>query len=461
MPDALALARDSHDLALRQLMELAAIPSVGTDPVHRQDTLRAARWLADEMGTVGLQQVDILPTGGNPVVYGEWLGAGGDAATVLLYAHYDVQPARREDGWNSEPFEPQLRDGRLFGRGVADDKSHCVVLLRAVAALLASEEGCPVNVRFLLEGEEESGSPNLLPFLRENRERLEADAAIIADGGFEDPDVPLIVTALRGIVALELGVSGPGTDLHSGIHGGIVHNPAQVIAEIVARLHHPDGRIAVPGFYDDVRQLSTRERELLAEGDMSDEDWQDLVGAPRDWGEPGYSRVERTGARPTLEINGIYGGYSGEGFKTVIPARAHAKISCRLVANQRPLRVYDLVCDFIRTIAPPTVTPEFRLLGSGDPVEIDIDSPFVMALQRAYTLHWPGPAGFRRTGGSVPIIAMFSEVPGIPSVTLGFSTSDSGIHGPNENYRVDMLNKGIDTTVRFLQEIARGHQAGN
>jgi len=179
MLDALALARDSHDLALRQLLELAAIPSVGTDPVHRQDTLRAAHWLADEMGTVGLQQVDILPTGGNPVVYGEWLGAGEDAATVLLYAHYDVQPARREDGWNSEPFEPQLRDGRLFGRGVADDKSHCVVLLRAVAALLASEEGCPVNVRFLLEGEEESGSPNLLPFLRENRERLQADAALI------------------------------------------------------------------------------------------------------------------------------------------------------------------------------------------------------------------------------------------------------------------------------------------
>lgn len=461
MPDALTLARDSHDLALQQLMELASIPSVGTDPAHRQDTLRAARWLADEMCAIGLQAVDVLPTAGNPVVYGEWSGAGEGAPTVLLYAHYDVQPARREDGWDSEPFEPQLRDGRLYGRGVSDDKSHCIMLLRAVAALLASDEGCPVNLRFLLEGEEESGSPNLLPFLRDNRERLQADTAVIADGGFEDPDEPLIVTALRGIVALELCVSGPAADLHSGIHGGIVHNPAQVIAEIVARLHHPDGRIAVPGFYDDVRQLSARERELLAEGDMSDEDWHDLVGAPSDWGEPGYSRVERTGARPTLEINGIYGGYSGDGFKTVIPAQARAKISCRLVANQRPQEIHDLVCDYIRTIAPPTVTLDFVLLGSGDPVEIDIDSPVVRALQRAYALHWPGPVGFRRTGGSVPIIAMFSEVPGISSVPLGFSTSDSGIHGPNENYRVDMLGKGIDTTVLFLQEIARGDAAGN
>lgn len=458
MPDALALARKSHDLALQQLMELAAIPSIGTDPAHRQDTLRAARWLADEMQAIGLHEVEVLLTAGNPVVYGEWLGAGQDAATILLYAHYDVQPARREDGWDSEPFEPQLRDGRLYGRGVADDKSHCIVLLRAVAALLASEGGCPVNVRFLLEGEEESGSPNLLPFLRDNRERLRADTAIIADGGFEDPDEPLIVTALRGIVALELRVSGPMTDLHSGVHGGIVHNPAQVVAEIVAGLHHPDGRVAVPGFYDDVRQLSARERELLAEGDMSDEDWQNLVGAPRDWGEPGYSRVERTGARPTLEINGIYGGYSGEGFKTVIPAQAQAKISCRLVANQRPQRIFDLVRDHVRAIAPPTVTLDFELLGSGEPVEIDVDSPVVRALQRAYALHWPGPVGFRRTGGSVPIIAMFSEVPGIPSVTLGFSANDSGIHGPNENYRVDMLYKGIDTTVLFLQEIARGQR---
>ncbi len=459
MPDALTIARNSHDLALQQLKELARIPSVGTDPAHREDTLRAARWLADEMRAIGLQQVDILPTGGNPVVYGEWPGAGDEAPTVLLYAHYDVQPASLEDGWESEPFEPRLRDGRLYGRGVSDDKSHCIVLLRAVAALLASEEGCPVNLRFLFEGEEESGSPNLMPFLRENRERLQADTAIIADGGFEEPDEPLIVTALRGIVALEVWVNGPGTDLHSGIHGGIVHNPAQVIAEIVAQLHHPDGRIAVPEFYDDVRQLSSQERELLAAGEMSDEDWHTLVGAPADWGEPGYSRVERTGARPTLEINGIYGGYSGDGFKTVIPARAGAKVSCRLVARQRPQRVYDLVCDYIRAIAPPTVTLEINLLGSGDPVEIDVSSPVVQALQRAFGLHWPGPVGLRRTGGSVPIIAMFSEVLGLPSVPLGFATSDSGIHGPNENYRVDMLFKGIDTTVLFLQEIARGNVA--
>lgn len=459
MSDALAHARAGHQLALRQLIELAAIPSVGTDPAHNADTLRAARWLAAEMRSIGLKEVALLPTDGHPVVYAEWLNAGAEAPTVLLYAHYDVQPARREDGWDSEPFEPQLRDGRLYGRGVADDKSHCIMLLRAVAALLASDEGCPVNLRFLLEGEEESGSPNLLPFLQENRDRLRADVAVIADGGFEEPDEPVIITALRGMVACEICVSGPRNDLHSGTFGGIVHNPAQVIAEIVAQLHHADGSVAVPGFYDDVRPLTPDERRQLAEGDMSDADWDSLVGAPQDWGEPGWSRVERIGARPTLEINGISGGYAGDGFKTVIPAQARAKISCRLVAEQRPAQIFQLVCDHVRSIAPPTVEVDFTLHGSGDPVQIDSDSPVVQALQRACGLHWPGVVGFRRTGGSVPVIAMLHEVLGLAGVPLGFSTSDSGIHGPNENYRVDMFYKGIDTTVRFLQEIARGQQA--
>ncbi len=461
MSDALTLARASHELALQQLMELAAIPSIGTDPAHAQDTLRAANWLADEMRAIGLQNVALLPAAGNPVVYGDWLGAGAEAPTVLIYAHYDVQPASRADGWDSEPFAPQLRDGRLYGRGVSDDKSHCIVTLRAVAALLASDEVCPVNVRFLLEGEEESGSPSLLPFLREHQDRLLADTCIIADGGFEEPDEPVIVTALRGITTLEVCVSGPRTDLHSGMYGGIVHNPAQVIAEIVAQLHDRDGRVAVPGFYDDVLLLSAAERELLNRGEFNDADWESLVGAPQDWGEPGFSRVERTGARPTLEINGIYGGYTGDGFKTVIPAQAHAKISCRLVANQKPEHIYNLVCEHIRAIAPATVEVSFELLGLGDPVQIDVASPVVQALKRAFALHWPGEVGLRRTGGSVPIIAMFHEVLGLTGVPLGFSTNDSGIHGPNENYRVNMLYKGIDTTVRFLQEIASGHAAGS
>lgn len=460
MSDALTHARGSHALALQELMELAAIASIGTDPAHAQDTLRAAHWLAERMRAVGLEEVAVLPTGGNPAVVGEWSGAGADAPTVLIYAHYDVQPASRADGWDGEPFTPWLRDGRLYGRGVADDKSHCLVTLRAVAALLASDEGCPVNVRFLFEGEEESGSPNLLPFLRRQRERLRADIAIIADGGFEKADEPIIISALRGMMALEVCVSGPRADLHSGIFGGIVHNPAQVIAEIVAQLHERDGRVAVPGFYDEVLPLSAAERALLNEGEMDDADWEAMVGAPADWGEPGYSRVERIGARPTLEINGISGGYSGDGFKTVIPAQARAKISCRLVAGQRPAQIYQLVCDYIRAIAPPTVEVSFQLYGQGDPVQIDINSPVVQALRRAYTLHWPRAAQYRRIGGTVPAVAMIQEVLGITGVPLGFSTGDSGIHGPNEFYRVDMLYKGIDTTVRFLQEIARGHGGG-
>ncbi len=454
MSDALTLARASHELALQQLMEITAIPSVGTDPAHAADTLRTANWLAEEMRAIGLQHVALMPTAGYPVVYGDWTGAGAGAPTVLIYAHYDVQPASRADGWDSEPFSPELRDGRLYGRGVADDKSHCIVTLRAVAALLASEEGCPVNLRFLIEGEEESGSPNLLPFLREHRELLRADAAIIADGGFEKADEPVILTALRGIVSMEVCVSGPRSDLHSGLFGGIVHNPAQAVAEIVAQLHDAAGRVTVPGFYDEVVPLSARERELLNRDELADESWEPLVGAPQDWGEAGYSRVERTGARPTLEINGIYGGYTGDGFKTVIPAEARAKISCRLVTNQRPQQIYQLVCDHIRSIAPPTVAVHFEQYGQGDPVQVDIDSPVVQALQRAYALHWPGAVGLRRIGGSVPVIAMLDEVLALDWVPLGFSTGDSGIHGPNEHYRVDMLYKGIDTTVRFLQELA-------
>jgi acetylornithine deacetylase/succinyl-diaminopimelate desuccinylase-like protein len=448
-------AQQHREQFLNELVALASIPSVGTDPAYLQDTFKAADWLADNMRRIGLNQVAVLPTGGNPVVYGEWLGAGAQAPTVLIYAHYDVQPARKEDGWDTDPFTPTQRDGKLYGRGVADDKSHTIITLKAVESLLHSDGGCPVNVKFLLEGEEESGSPNLLPFVEQHRDRLRADVAIIADGGLEKADQPIVICAMRGIVALEVFITGPKTDLHSGVHGGIVHNPAQVIAEMVSQLHHPDGRVAVPGFYDDVMILPETERALVQAQDMTPEEWQAYVGAPQPWGETDYSLAERTGTRPTLEINGIYGGYTGDGMKTVIPSEAFAKITCRLVPYQKPERILKLVSDYLRQIAPPTVTVRLAEHGAAAPVYIATDSPYVRALERAYELHWPGkPVIFKHSGGSVPMMGMLQEELNLSCVPLGFSLIDSGIHGPNEHYHIDLFHKGVDTTIRFLQEIA-------
>lgn len=454
MPSAYEYARNHADRFLQQLIDVTAIPSVGTDPHHAADTQRAAEYLADDMRRIGLNNVALLPTAGNPVVYGEWLGAGTDAPTVLIYAHYDVQPAVKEDGWDTDPFTPTRRDGKLYGRGVADDKSNTIITLKAAEALLSSDEGCPVNLKFLFEGEEESGSPNLPPFIQENRARLQANMAIIADGGLDRADEPMIIYAMRGIVAFEVRVRGPKSDLHSGVYGGIVHNPAQVIAEIVARLHNPDGSVAVPGFYDDVLTLSDAERQQIQARDLTPQEWDKQVGAPQTWGEAGYSLAERTGARPTLEINGISGGYAGDGFKTVIPAQAKAKISCRLVANQNPDRIFELVRDYILQIAPPTVHVEFETHGFGAPVQVPFDSPIVKALTRAFRLHWPQDVIFKRTGGSIPIVAILQNELGLPCVPLGFSLVDSGIHGPNEHYHIDLFHKGVDTTIRFLQEIA-------
>ncbi len=454
MANAYHYAQANRERFLQQLIDLVAIPSVGTDPAHDADTRQAADWIAADMRQIGLDNVGVLPTGGQPIVYGEWLSAGETAPTILIYAHYDVQPAVKTDGWDSDPFIPTQRDGKLYARGVADDKSHTVMTLKAAESLIASDDGCPVNLKFLIEGEEESGSPNLLPFIQQEKERLTADYTIIADGGFEKADEPMVIYALRGMVSLELRVTGPKADMHSGVVGGMVHNPAQAIAEIVAQLHNPDGSVAVPGFYDDVEILSQGERDQLNQGDMTLQEWHDFIGAPQPWGEPGYSFAERTSSRPTLEINGIYGGYAGEGFKTVIPAQAIAKISCRLVAHQQPQKILQQITDHIHAIAPPTVKVDIQPHGFGDPVRVATDSPLVEALVRSYTMHWSQPVAYKRSGGTIPIVAMFQNELGLTGVPYGFGLNDSGIHGPNEHYHIDLFYKGIDTTIRFLQEIA-------
>lgn len=302
-----------------QLFELLRIPSISTDPAYKEEVQRAAEWVAEDMRRIGLDDVQIIPTAGHPLVYGQWLKAGLDKPTLLIYGHYDVQPAAIADGWTSNPFEPVIREGRVIARGASDDKGQVMIHLKAIEALLASG-GCPVNVKYLIEGEEESSTINLERFIRENHALLQADICLISDTNSRSLTQPEIVYGLRGLMCMEITIHGPRYDLHSG-RGGMIHNPAQALCEIIAALHDEHGRVAVPGFYDAVKPLSDEERAMLQRAEWTDAEWQAMMGDLPDWGEVGYNKIERSGARPTLEVNGISGGYSGEGFKTVLPTR--------------------------------------------------------------------------------------------------------------------------------------------
>ena len=454
MATALDYTRTHADRFMQELIDLARIKSVSTDPAFAPEVRRAAEWLADTMRSAGLENVDVSPTKGHPVVYGEWLHAGKSAPTVLLYAHYDVQPAAKEDGWDTEPFEPTHKDGRIYARGIGDDKLHSVMIVKLAEAFLQSGEGCPVNLRIVIEGEEEIGSQNFKAWVHANRDRLHADYCLLCDGGIDTPDQPTVTYALRGMLALEFTVNGPRTDLHSGVHGGRVHNPAQVVAEMVAKLHDETGRVSVPGFYDDVRELNDDERAQLNTEEMTGEEFAEAVGAPKPWGEPEYSLVERATARPTLEINGIYGGYAGKGMKTVIPAKATAKITCRLVEHQKPDRVYEQITAYLNRIKPPTVELTVEKQGTADPVVVPADSPLVQALVAAYEHHWDVEPRFRRIGGTIPIAPGFQQEIGLPSLLVGFNVANAGFHGPNEFIHPELFHKGLDTLMILVQKLA-------
>lgn len=438
-----------------QLYTLLRIPSVSTDPQHKQDMLRAAEWLAAEMRRVGLDKAEVLPTGGHPVVYGEWLGAGENATTVLIYGHYDVQPAEMADGWSSDPFEPEERDGFIYARGSSDDKGQAFVHIKALESYLQTTGKAPVNVKLLIEGEEEIGSENLTNFIQANTERLKADVCVISDSGMPAIDQPSIVYALRGLSYMEIHVRGSKQDLHSGGYGGIVHNPALALAQIISKFHNPDNSIAVPGFYDDVLPLSDEERAELLKNDIRETTLREITGVTQSWGEEGYTLRERQSARPTLEVNGLYSGFTGEGAKTVLPAKAMAKISCRLVANQKPERIYELVRDYVAQITSPTVTSEVRLLNQGDPAIVDIHAPEMQAAVAAYERGWGIKPIFMREGGSIPVVADFRRELGVPVLLMGFGLSADGAHGPDEHFSVEMFRRGIQTAICFLEEAGR------
>lgn len=451
---ALEYTRQHADRFKEQLKDLLRIPSVSTLPQHKADVARAAAWLVADMQRIGFQTAEAIATAGHPIVYGEWLGAGPGAPTVLVYGHYDVQPAEMADGWDTDPFTPTERDGKIFARGAIDSKSNVMAQLKAAESLLAAG-GAPANIKLLFEGEEESDSEHLAAFVAANRDRLMADVVVICDGSMADLQQPDMSYALRGVVSMEVTVYGPQRDLHSGHFGGTVHNPIHALADIIHQLHNPDGSIAVPGFYDEVLPLEADERAELAKAlPWLDAEWHDVAAAPAQWGEPDFNLHERIGARPTLEVNGIAGGWAGEGFKTVLPAKAWAKISCRLVPQQTSQRTFERVRAYIRQIAPPTVQVEVELISTGEPLLIDRHHPMVEAAMRAYETTWGKRPFYVRSGGSVPVSVDLQRELGKPLVLMAFGYKGCGAHGPNEHLYLDLWYRGIETMLKFYEEIA-------
>jgi acetylornithine deacetylase/succinyl-diaminopimelate desuccinylase-like protein len=438
----------------QELYELLRIPSLSGDPAHAGDVRRAAEWLATHLSGLVLDRVAVMETAGHPVVYGEWMGAGPHAPTVLVYGHYDVVPAALEDGWHTPPFEPVEKDGRIYARGATDDKGQLFIHVKALEAYLKTSGAAPVNLKFLIEGEEEVSSPNLRPFIEANLELLKADVCVISDSSMRAIDEPAITHSLRGMTYIEVELQGPKDDLHSGFYGGATHNPALALVEILGQLYNPDGTINVPGFYDDVVPLTDEERAMIAKTDLSEAQFKQATGVPALWGDQRYTIRERVAARPTLDINGMWSGWSGPGPKTIIPARAGAKLSSRLVANQDPHKIYELLKARIEALTPPTVQVQVRLLTTGEPALIPFDLPAMQAAARAYERGWGHTPVFTRGGGSIPVVADLVKLMQIPVVMMGYGLDDDGLHAANESYSVEMFQRGIETAIVYLEELA-------
>ncbi len=433
---------------LNSLKEVLHIPSVSTDPKHASDVRHAADWVVKQLRTIGMQKVQVFPTLRHPIVYGESLGVPG-APTVLIYGHYDVQPADPLDLWKTGPFDPIMRDENLYARGVSDMKGQMAAVMKALEALY-STGGIPVNVKWLIEGEEEIGSPNLANFISNHKDLLACDFAFNPDAGMIGPNEPTITYSLRGLAYFELRIFGAPNDLHSGVFGGVIHNPAIVLAELIAGMHDSKGRITLPGFYDKVRPLSEEERRELARIPTDEKYYMEKSGAPALYGEEGYTPNELTGARPTLDVNGMIAGFTGPGSKTIIPASATAKISCRLVPDQRPHEVYEQMKRYLEEKAPKTVRWELIEMHGGNPSISERDNPGVRAYAQALETVWGVRPYFKREGGSIPVVGTMQDLLGVDSVIGGFGLPDDNFHAPNEKLHLPTWYKGIEALVHFF-----------
>jgi acetylornithine deacetylase/succinyl-diaminopimelate desuccinylase-like protein len=450
MDAAITRARAAKDADLADLLEEIRIPSVSTLPERREDCLRNARWLQARLDHLGFETELAAPIPeGLPVVVAEWNGRPGKPH-LTIYGHYDVQPPDPLDEWRSPPFEPEIRDGRIFARGCSDNKGNHMATLKAVEHLFAAG-GPPVNLRFLIEGEEEIVGKSLPRYLRDNGARLKTDAVLVWDGGFDEEGNPALYTALRGLLYLELHASGAAVDLHSGSFGGVAPNPINTLARIIGELKDRNGHITVPGFYEQVEPPSAEE---LAEWKKKDGRYAEAIlkisGARALEGEPGFMALERTGSRPTLDANGFLGGFTGEGEKTVIPARAFAKVSLRLVPNQDPMKVRAAIEEHIQSLTTPGIAIEVKVLSSAPPVKCRVDNPASVALRVAFSEVFGRETSLIRGGGSIPVAVDFQEAVGAPLVISGIAQADSAAHSPNERLAVDNYLRGIETGIRFI-----------
>ncbi|HET6958889.1 MAG TPA: dipeptidase [Vicinamibacterales bacterium] len=439
---------------LDELKAFLAIPSISALPQHAGDVKRCADWCADEMRRIGMQNVRLVETPGNPVVYGDWLGAPG-APTILFYGHYDVQPVDPLDLWQSPPFEATVRDGEIYARGSADDKGQVFMHFKAIEAHLKQNGKLPVNLKIILEGEEEVGSVNLDNFIRDHRSELGADVVVISDSPMFARGVPSICYGLRGLVYFQIDLRGSSTDLHSGSFGGAVVNPAFALSQILAQMKDRSGRVKIPGFYDDVVALQEEERKAWASLPFNEKAYRKDFGIPKVFGETGYTTLERTWARPTFEVNGLLSGFTGEGAKTVLPALAMAKVSMRLVPNQTPDKIAELFEAYLRDVAPKTVELKVTRMHGGKPWMTSYDNPFVQAAGRAIERGFGRKPVFTREGGSIPVVSTFQEELGLPSVLFGVGLPDENAHAPNEKLDVANFHGGIISSAFLYEEIAR------
>ncbi|MBM3998551.1 MAG: dipeptidase [Planctomycetes bacterium] len=434
------------------LCRLLRIPSVSADGKYRSDVERAAQWIADQFERLGVAR-EVIPTAGHPLVYAETPAVPG-APRVLVYGHYDVQPPDPLGEWISPPFEPTRRDGDLFARGATDDKGQLLTHVKSLEAWMRVRGGLPLQVKFLIEGEEEVGSEHLDGFLRANAERLACDVVVISDSSQFSPDLPAITYGLRGIAYFELRVTGPRQDLHSGTFGGSIMNPANALTAILARLIDDRGRIQVPGFYDDVLPLTDQERSQFRALPFDEDRFQGRIGVPKLHGEDGYTTLERRWARPTFDINGLWSGYQGEGSKTVLPARAGAKFSFRLVPNQNPAKVAECLRGFLASVCPPGVTYELIEMHGGAGYVADLSSPYLAAAARAIERGFGTAPVFIREGGSIPIVSSFRKHLKADSLLLGWGLDDDNAHGPNEKLRIADFHRGIAASAHLWNELA-------
>lgn len=448
----LAYLKENRETLLQQLKSFLSIPSISTDRTYKNEINQTAQFVANYLEEIGFSQVEIMETTGHPLVFAEWNGAGEDAPTALFYGHYDVQPVDPLEEWVSDPFRPEIRNGRIFARGASDDKGQVFMHLAVFEAFMKTTGKLPINVKICIEGEEEVGSENLYRILKEHEEKFAADFVVISDSGMVETNQPTILYGLKGFTGLEVTVKGPSQDLHSGIYGGAVRNPIMALTHILTSMKNEEEQITVAGFYDDVEPLTEKERNLIRK--VKGENYIESTGVTETISELGYDAKEHTMARPTFEINGIYGGYQGEGTKTIIPASATAKITCRLVPNQDPEVIQQLLLRHIEKVKPKGVEVEVKLEKlSSRAYMVEPDHPLIQTAATCYEKAFEKETVFVRMGGSIPVVEWLDEIYKAPIILLGFGTPEDRLHSPNESFPLDNYDKGLETLVYFYAEV--------